>query len=194
MRMKYGIAAAVLALVLLPGVGRAEAGFPRLAMSADGGGGPYINIIVREVRVTPVRAHVGDVIRIEMTVEDQGDLYYGNTNAEILANGKVVARRLVTYGLGGEGGRIRTETYSWDTRGVPPGEYRIEGRVFIWGDASPFDNSLDVKQPLVLEPPGASFPGGQAAGGTAVARDPRFRRGSGFASEPGESGPGAGGY
>ena len=66
------------------------------------------------------------------------------------------------------------ESFLWDTKGVPPGEYRIRGEVFLWHDASEFDNFLDLAEPLLLLPPGQPFPGGIEAGGTAVAVDPRW--------------------
>ncbi len=101
----------------------AVSGFLRI--NDDGGGGPNINIIVREVRVAPIRARVGDVIRIEMLVENQSDLGNDTTRAEVMANGRVVASRLFTYGFGGEGERFQRLTFIWDTRGVKPGEYKI---------------------------------------------------------------------
>jgi hypothetical protein len=85
-----------------------------------------------------------------------------------------VASKLFTYGLSGYPGRTYRETLAWDTRDAAPGEYRIRGEVFLWYDASPFDNFLEVEQPLVLLPPGASFPGGEEAGGSALAVDPRY--------------------
>lgn len=144
-----------------------------LAGTSQRGGG-YINLIVREVTAAPVRAHVGDVITVGMTVEDQGDLYYSNIEAEVRANGKVVARKLVTYGFG-EGSRVQKGTYQWDTRGMAPGEYRIRGEVFVWYDSSPFDNFLDLGEPVVLLPPGAPFADGKGPGGTAVSTDPRWK-------------------
>lgn len=168
------VGAAFLSL-LLGWSGIASAGRMISHVRGEGDYGGYINIIVREVKVTPVRAHVGDVVTVDMVVEDQGDRYYSNVPAELLANGKVVARKLVTYGFGGEGDRVRRLTLSWDTRGAKPGEYRIEGQVFVWDDASPFDNSLKVEEPVVLEAAGAPFPGGKPAGGSATARDPRYK-------------------
>jgi hypothetical protein len=138
-------------------------------------GGIYLNLAVRELKVAPIYARVGDVIRIEMVVEDVGDLVPGTTDAEIHANGTIVARKPIAYGHGGEGGRIRREIFLWDTRGYPPGEYRMKGEVFVWQDASPFDNSLDVGQPLFLLPEGAALPPGAKEGGVALARDPRYK-------------------
>lgn len=163
----------VFSILLLSG-DEARAGLLRLA--SDGGdNGPYINIIVREVRVSPIRVHIGDVVRIEMVVENQGDLWNERTSAEILANGKVVASKLFLQGFGGEGDRIQRIAIPWDTRGVKAGEYKIRGEAFVWADASPFDNFLDVPQPLILLPPGAAFPAGEAEGGTGVGRDPRYK-------------------
>ncbi|MDX1815176.1 MAG: hypothetical protein R3239_04375, partial [Thermodesulfobacteriota bacterium] len=59
--------------------------------------------------------------------------------------------------------------YAVNTKGVPPGEYRIQGEAFVWGDSYEFDNSLKVKEPLVLLPVGAAMPTGKEDGGTAVA-------------------------
>jgi len=152
-----------------------EGGFLRISdMGGNGGdGGPYVNLIVREVRVTPARAHAGDPVRIEMTIEHQGE-GYGTTTAEVRANGKVVANSLFTYGFGGGPGEIYRKTFLWDTRGVSPGEYRIRGEVFLWHDASEFDNFLDVAEPLVLLTPGQALPAGSAEGATAVGVDPRW--------------------
>jgi hypothetical protein len=144
-------------------------------MGTDSDGGLSINIIVREIKVTPIYAHVGDVIQIEMVTEDRDELAYNTTNAEIYANGKIVARKRVTYGYGGEGARIQRETFLWNTRGHKPGEYHIKGEVFVFYDSSPFDNSLEVGQPLVLLPEGAAFPPGVKEGGIAIARDPRYK-------------------
>jgi hypothetical protein len=65
-------------------------------------------------------------------------------------------------------------SFDWDTRKVPPGEYRIGAQAFVFEDTSPFDNRLDVTQPVLLVPAGAAFPGGEAAGGSATETDPRF--------------------
>ena len=154
----------------------ADAGPRFLRTDSDiGGGGAYINLIVREVRITPIVAHVGDVIRIEMAVETRGDNANDTVPAEIRANGRVVASRMFTYGFEGEPNKVYRLTFLWDTKGVSPGEYRIRGEVFLWYDASEFDNFLDVKDPLVLLPVGAVLPAGKEGGGTAVAVDPRWR-------------------
>ncbi len=172
----------VFSILLLSG-DEARAGFLRLSSDTGGDNGPYINIIVREVRVSPVRAHVGDLIRIDMVVENQGDLWNERTPAEVRANGKVVASKLFLDGFGSEGNRIQRITLTWDTRGVKPGEYKIRGEAFVWTDASPFDNFLDVPQPLILLPPGAAFSAGEAEGGTGVGRDPRYKPSAGSAEE-----------
>lgn len=163
--------------VLLGLLGWAIPGFPGggfLRVSDMGGdGGPYVNLIVREVRVTPVRAHVGDPIRIDMAIEHQGE-GTGTTSAEIRANGKVVANSPFTYGFGAEPGYIYRMSFLWDTKGVAPGEYRIRGEVFLWHDASEFDNFLDLKERLVLLAPGQPVSESAAEPGTAVAVDPRW--------------------
>lgn len=154
---------------------RAGAGSRFLRVNDDGGDGPYINLIVREVKVAPIRAHVGDTIRVDMVVEDRGDLVNGTATAEIRSNGKVVAGRLVSYGTGGDGDRIRKLTFTWDTGGMAPGEYKIRGEFFVWNDASEFDNFLDTPEPLKLLPAGTAFPKGEEEGGVSVGRDPRYK-------------------
>lgn len=156
-----------------------SAGSPIVRANDDGGNGAYINLIVREVKVTPIRAHVGDTIRVGMVVENQGDPVNGTTTAEIRANGMVVASQLVSYGTGGDGDRIRRLTFTWDTRGMKPGEYKIRGEFFVWSDASEFDNFLDTTEPLKLLPAGAAFPKGEEEGGTGVGRDPRYKPSAG---------------
>ncbi len=146
---------------------------------ASGNGGTDVDIVVREVKVSPVRAHVGDVIRIDMRWMYWGDISnreYQTTKAEIRANGKVVASTPFVYDYGALLGDEYVHTYFWDTRGVPPGEYRIRGEVFLWLDATPYDNFLVVKDPVILLAPGAEFPKGQEAGGVGVARNPSWPR------------------
>src|SRR3990172_12311250 len=122
---------------------QARGGFRHVGTDGNGNG-PYINLIMREVRVTPIHAHVGDVIRADMVIENRGDLGNDTAKIELLANGKAVASQLYNYGFTGEGGRIYRATFHWDTKGVKPGEYKVRGEVFVWYDASPFDNFLDV--------------------------------------------------
>lgn len=144
---------------------------------SEGGGDvdSHVDIIVKEVTVSPVRAHVGDVIRIDMRWVYWGAILnrdYETTNAEIKANGKVVGSIPFVYDYGAKLGDEYVHTYLWDTRDFPPGEYRIRGEVFLWHDATPYDNFLVVKDPVILLAPGAKFPEGQEAGGTGVARNP----------------------
>ena len=170
---KWGVVFMVLSLaVLLAGAERGEAGrrFMRIdTENGDNGGAPYVNLIVREVRVTPIVAHVGDTVRFEMVLEDRGDPVDMTITIEILANGKEVASKLFTFGWSSEPGKMYQETFRWDTKGVPPGEYRIRGEAFVWGDSYEFDNFLNVKEPLALLPVGAALPAGKEDGGTAVA-------------------------
>lgn len=147
---------------------------------AMGGGGEadYADIFVKEVKVSPIRAHVGEVIRIDMRWVYWGAIgnrYYETTNAEIKANGKVVASSPFVYDYGASLGDEYVHTWFWDTRGFPPGEYRIRGEVFLWQDVTPYDNFLVVKEPVTLLAPGAKFPEGQEAGGAGVARNPSFK-------------------
>jgi len=144
-----------------------------LLADQDGGGGNVnIDLAVRQVTVAPVRAHAGDVVHVEVVIENKDDGRQ-TTNAELLVNGKVVAAQLFTWGMS-PGQRIHRLSFDWDTRGVPPGEYRIGAQAFVQEDTSPFDNRLDVKQPVLIAPAGGGFPGGEAAGGTAKETDPRF--------------------
>lgn len=193
MRGLGAVIASATCILLALGAQARGGGFLRgVSDGSPGGQGAYVNLIVREVRVTPIRAHVGNVIRIDLAVEAQGDSYYDTTSVEVRANGKVVADKLFTYGFGGTSGKIYRESLTWDTRGARPGEYRIRGEAFLFYDASEFDNFLDVKQPLVLLPAGEAFPAGAEPGGTAVAVDPRWAPGR---AGDGSSPPGAtGGY
>jgi len=169
--------------------GEARGGFRRIDMG-DGGGGYYVNLIMREVKVTPIRAHVGDVIRVDVVIEDQSDVRYDKGDLDLFANGRRVASKRYGYEFGTEGNRIYRDTLLWNTKGIKPGEYRIRAEFFVWGDASEFDNFLDVREPLVLLPPGEAFRPGEA-GGAAFARDPRYKPASG---PQGESARPSGGY
>ncbi|MBP2678638.1 MAG: hypothetical protein H6Q82_1703 [Deltaproteobacteria bacterium] len=169
------LAVAVLAAIAVPAGavfgGTAE---PVLLADMDGGGGGDMNIdlAVRQVTVTPVRAHVGDVIHVEVVIETKAE-GSRTTPAELLVNGKVVASKLFTWGWS-HGERLSRLSFEWDTRKVPPGEYRIGGQAFVWEDTSPFDNRLDVTQPVLIVPAGSAFPGGETEGGSATESDPRF--------------------
>ena len=174
-----GLAIWVLATVVLPG-GAVSAGTSGTVLLAgdDGGGGGNVNIdlAVRQVTVAPVHAHAGDVIHVDVLIENKAEGMQ-TTNAELLVNGKAVERQLFTWGMSA-GERLYRLSFDWDTRGVPPGEYRIGGQAFVWGDSSPFDNRLDVTQPVVVVPAAGVFPGGEAAGGSATETDPRFGKSS----------------
>jgi hypothetical protein len=167
-------AVAVLATIAVPG-GAASGGTPDSVLLADmdgGGGGPIIDLAVRQVTVAPVRAHAGDVVHVDVVVENK-DEGSRTTSAELLVNGKAVASQFFTWGMS-PGERLYRLSFDWVTRGVPPGEYRIGAQAFLWEDSSPFDNRLDVMQPVVIAPPGGGFAGGEAAGGSATETDPRF--------------------
>ncbi|HEY6072620.1 MAG TPA: hypothetical protein VIV15_04305 [Anaerolineales bacterium] len=155
---------------------QAESGMTRASVGNNDGA--HVDLVVRKVMVTPVRAHVGDTITIEMTWEYWGDLvndYYDTTIAEVRANGKVVAEKPFVYSFGATLGEVYRETFLWDTKGMAPGKYRIRGEVPLRLDATPYDNFLDVKELLVLLPAGESFPGGEEGGNSAVAEN-RFWR------------------
>jgi hypothetical protein len=168
----------VSALFLLLVSRQAESNKLLVSAGGDGGEGAHVDIFVKEVKVSPIRAHVGDVIRIDMRWVYWGDIInrnYETTNAEIRANGKVIARSPFVYDYGASLGDEYVHTWFWDTRSSPPGEYRIRGEVFLWLDATPYDNFLVVKEPVILLAPGAEFPKGQGAGGTGVGRNPSFK-------------------
>ena len=173
-RWAIWMAAGLLATIAVPGSagpgGIAET--IHLADNDAGDGNVNIDLAVRRVTVTPVRAHAGDMVRVEVVVENKAE-GMATTNAELLVNGKAVARQLFTWGMS-EGDRLHRLTFDWDTRGIPPGEYRIGAQAFVWEDTSPFDNRLDVGQPVIVAPAGSAFPGGAAAGGSATETDPRF--------------------
>ena len=168
-------AVAVLATIAVPG-GAAYGATPGIVVLAgdDGGGGGDMNIdlAVRQVTVAPVRAHAGDVIHVDVVIENKAE-GMRTTNAELLVNGKVVARQLFTWGIS-PGERLYRLSFAWDTRGIPPGEYRVGAQAFVFEDTSPFDNRLDVTNPVVIAPSGGVFPGGEAAGGSETETDPRF--------------------
>ena len=171
-RRMLWLAIGVLATIVVPGGavfgGTAE---PVLLAGMDG---MNIDLAVRQVTVSPVRAHVGDVVHVEVVIENKAE-GMATTNAELLVNGKAVARQLFTWGMSA-GERLYRLSFDWDTRGITPGEYRIGAQAFVWGDSSPFDNRLDVTQPVVVAPAAGGFPGGEAAGGSATETDPRFEK------------------
>ncbi len=161
-RRMVWVAIGVLAILAVPGGavfgGAAD---PVLLADMDGGGGGDMNIdlAVRQVTVTPVRAHVGDVIHVDMVIENKAEGSQ-TTPAELLVNGKVVSSHLFTWGMS-PGERLYRVSFDWDTRGVSPGEYRIGAQADVWGDSSPFDNRLNVTQPVRIAPVGGGFPGGK---------------------------------
>lgn len=167
-------ALAVLATVAAPGWAM-SGGTAETVLLADqdaGDGNVNVDLAVRQVKVSPVRAHAGDVVHVEVVIENKAE-GMATTNAELLVDGKAVARQLFTWGMS-EGERLYRLSFDWDTRGTPPGEHRIGAQAFVWEDSSPFDNRLDVTQPVVIAPVGGAFPGGEAAGGSATETDPRF--------------------
>ncbi len=168
------LAIGVLMAVAVPG-GAAFGGTAGSFLLADmdgGGGDMNIDLAVRQVTVAPVRAHAGDVVRVDVVIENKAE-GMRTTNAELLVNGKTVASQLFTWGMS-PGERLHQLSFDWDTRGVSPGEYRIGAQAFVFEDTSPFDNRLDVTQPVLIAPAGGGFPGGEAAGGSATETDPRF--------------------
>jgi hypothetical protein len=173
-RRIYWIAIAVLVAVVVPVRtvfwGAAES---VLLADQDGGGSDMnIDLAVRQVTVAPLRAHAGDVVHVEVVVENKAE-GMRTTTAELLVNGKTVASQFFTWGMS-PGDRLHRLSFDWNTRGVAPGEYRIGGEAFVWEDTSPFDNRLDVGHQVIIAPAGGGFPGGGAAGGSATETDPRF--------------------
>jgi len=177
---KFWLAIGVLAIFSVTG-GAVPGGAadPVLLADQDGGGGGDMNIdlAVRQVTVAPVRAHAGDVIHVDVVIENKAE-GTRTTNAELLVNGKAVASQLFTWGMS-PGDRLYRLSFDWDTRRVPPGEYRIGAQAFVWEDSSPFDNRLEVTQRVVIAPAGGGFPGGGEAGGSATEADPRFGKSRG---------------
>ena len=163
----------IVPVILLLLAQQAESGM-RL-VSSLGDGGAHVDLVVRKITVSPARAHVGDTIRIEMAWEYWGEItnnYYDTTFAQVSANGKLVARKPFVYNFGAQLGDEYRETFLWDTKGMSPGEYRIRGEVPLRLDATPYDNFLVVKEPVILVPEGAPFPSGEESGGTLVAKNP----------------------
>jgi len=199
--MRYGkigaVIASLVALLLFAGdmaVSGGRGGSLRHAGSMNGGADANKDIAIRQVTVTPVRAHVGDTIRVDVVIENKAE-GYETVPLEISANGKVVGRKLFTFGFS-PADRIYRETFVWPTRGLSPGEYRIRAEAFVWEDSSPFDNFLEVKQVVLLTAPGTPFPDGATSGGSATETDPRFvpetHRDEGKSTD--EAAPGMGGY
>jgi hypothetical protein len=145
----------------------------RLAeMDSGNGGGTAVNLTVREVTIQPVRAHVGDVVGIDVWIDNREDGSQ-SSNAEVFANGKRVGRQLFRWGNSLE--RNYKLHFDWDTRGWAPGEYKIRASCFVFEDVSPFDNELTAKQTVILAAPGGEFPGGEKEGGRYSEIDPRYK-------------------
>jgi hypothetical protein len=165
------------ALASLPAAAHAGAGSSMIRLAdkdgGNGGGDMTVDLTVRQVTVEPIRAHVGDVVRIDVWIENRFE-GRATTPAEVKANGKVVGSQLFTWG-DSAGDRTYKLTFNWNTRGLAPGEYKIRATAFVSEDSSPFDNDLDVKQPVVLVAPGGGFPGGEKAGGSFTETDPRYK-------------------
>jgi len=137
------------------------------------GGGTSVNLTVRKVTVQPIRAYIGDVIDVEVWIENRED---GSETswAEVYANKKVVAKEMFRWGTPG-----MERTYKlyikWDTRGMAPGEYKVKVEAYVSHDVDPFDNDLTMSKPIVLAAPGSGFPGGEQAGGSVTEIDPRYK-------------------
>ena len=131
-----------------------------------------IDLAVVQIEVSPIRAHVGDIIHFEMVVDNRFD-GKGSTPGEIYANGKEVGYQMFIWGWGGSG--LHHLSIHWNTKGAKPGEYKIKGEAFVYADSSPFNNELKVAQPVVLVAPGAAFPNGASAGGSYTETDPTWQ-------------------
>lgn len=139
--------------------------------SAGADNGDYADLVVRKVTVTPIRAHAGDPIRIEVVWMYWGELtnnYFEATSAGVMANGRLVASIPFDYRYGAGLGDEYRHTFLWDTRGVPPGEYRIRAEVPLRLDVTPYNNYLDLKDPLILYPAGTAIPETEGSGESSV--------------------------
>ncbi len=93
------LAIGVLVTIAVPG-GAVFGGTAEPVLLADmdgGGGGVNIDLAVRQVTVAPVRAHVGDVVHVDVVIENKAE-GSRTTSADLLVNGKVVASQLFTWG------------------------------------------------------------------------------------------------
>jgi len=157
-------------LLWIPAVPAASGGRMRLSSAGESDGG-YADLIVRKVTVTPIRAHAGDPIRIDVVWMYWGEMtntYFEWTSADVLANGRIVSSIPFSYEFGAGLGDEYRHTFIWDTKGVSPGTYRIRAEVPLRLDATPYDNYLDLKEPLVLYPAGEAIPEAKEAGSGAV--------------------------
>ena len=131
----------------------------RLSMKGGGREGARVDFFVKEVTVSPVRAHVGDVVRIDMRWVYWGDVdnrEYETGTAEIRANGRWSRTARSSTATASRWARIspylRLGHARRPSRGVhDPGRYLPVGR------CHPYDNFLVVKEPVVLLAPGAEF-------------------------------------
>lgn len=168
-----------LAMLLITGPEIARGAELRIALMGFGRDIGAADLFVQEVRVAPIRARVGDVIRFEMTWVNWGPEsgeHYEQTEARILANGKAVAAKPFFLRSGFSQGQEFKESFEWDTREAAPGNYRIRGEVPLKNDTTPVDNYLDIRERLVLLAPGETPPEGWNPGGSAEARDPRWNQ------------------
>ena len=142
-------------------------------MESGDGGGAAVNLTVQRVTVQPIRAYIGDVINVEVWIDnrEQGS---ETSWAEVYANKKMVAKQMFRWGTPGAD-HLSKLNLQWDTRGMAPGAYKVKAEAFVFHDISPFDNELALKQPVVLVAPGGEFPGGMQAGGSETVIDERYK-------------------
>lgn len=179
MKKRLRIAGNLFGFLLLLFPGPAMAGGMTHLSSVGLSDGADADLVVRKVTVAPIRARVGEPIRIEVVWMYWGQLvnnYYEATSADVLANGKVVASIPFSYDFGAGLGDEYRHTFVWDTRAVPPGNYRIRAEVPLRLDATPYNNFLDLDEPLLLLPAGTAFPAGGEQGGSAVTENRYWKR------------------
>jgi hypothetical protein len=130
MRSGMVVFLAVLMAVLIAGAETASAGprFLRSSMDGGDGAGPSVDIIVHEVNVDPMVAHVGDSVLFEMVLEDHGDPVKTTIPIEIKAY----------YGspAGGSPGRSTGRRWSGTPRGFHPANTGSRGK-HSYGKMSP---------------------------------------------------------
>lgn len=169
-------AAAVLSLQAWSLSGEALAGVRgpiRLAEMQDGNGGSAVNLTVWKLTVRPIHAHVGDVIDVEVWIDNRED-GSETTWAKVYANGKEVAREPFRWGTPGMDHNYKL-FMQWDTRGMAPGSYNVKVEAFVFQDSDPFDNEMTLKQPVILVEPGGKLPGGEPGGAGTTEIDPRYK-------------------
>ena len=174
------LAMAVLATVAVPG-GAVSGGTGETGLLADsdaGDGNVNVDLAVRQVTVTPVRAHAGDGIHVEVVIENKGE-GTATTNAELLVNGKVVARQLFTWGMSA-GDRLYRLSFDWDTRGYLPASTGSGRRPSSGRTRRPSITVWTLRNRWWSRPPAAVSPGGSGGrqrdgDGSAVREIPRRR-------------------